>query len=421
VADRVRRARAVLHEGRTVLRGARRARRRSDRAARERALPAPGCLARAADPAALGPARRRRLPPLPRALRDLARRAEHALQHLRALRELRRLPLPATCQGRRRGAGCAAGARARERDAAHERKGNQARDERCRDRRDRRGRGARRRYGDLRGRSRRRRLRRGEHGQAAAVVGERQAPERARQRLRPGRAQLHVPQQPSRARAVEGREPHHLPEDPRGQRLLLQRRARLRVSAGQHPDGRQVAGADVPRREARRDPLRSHLEPGEGRPPRRRLLALHRRPAAAREPRHAQQGRQDPDRLHGQQRGAQGPTVPSAQGHAEGPRHAPRAPAPAPRLPQERDSRRRLCPPGRHLPVRGRPRDIRPERGLPRARARQPVRRRHQLRSQHRRRNPPLTAMANALRVGHHLLERMGARSAADPASEVAS
>jgi choline dehydrogenase-like flavoprotein len=35
--------------------------------------------------------------------------------------------------------------------------------------------------------------------------------------------------------------------------------------------------------------------------------------------------------------------------------------------------------------------------------------------------NPALTAMANALRVGHHLLERMGARSAADPASEVAS
>jgi choline dehydrogenase-like flavoprotein len=35
--------------------------------------------------------------------------------------------------------------------------------------------------------------------------------------------------------------------------------------------------------------------------------------------------------------------------------------------------------------------------------------------------NPALTAMANALRVGHHLLERMGAQSAADPASEVAS
>ncbi|MBV9367531.1 MAG: GMC family oxidoreductase [Solirubrobacterales bacterium] len=35
--------------------------------------------------------------------------------------------------------------------------------------------------------------------------------------------------------------------------------------------------------------------------------------------------------------------------------------------------------------------------------------------------NPALTAMANALRVGDHLLERMGARSAAVPASAVAS
>jgi choline dehydrogenase-like flavoprotein len=35
--------------------------------------------------------------------------------------------------------------------------------------------------------------------------------------------------------------------------------------------------------------------------------------------------------------------------------------------------------------------------------------------------NPALTAMANALRVGDHLLERMGARSAAAPASAVAS
>ena len=37
--------------------------------------------------------RGRRLPPVPRAVRDPARRGEHALQHLRALRELRRLPV----------------------------------------------------------------------------------------------------------------------------------------------------------------------------------------------------------------------------------------------------------------------------------------------------------------------------------------
>ena len=67
--------------GRAALRGARRARRGSDRAAGERAVPVPGGLARAADPAALGRPRRRRLPPVPRAVRDQARRGEHALQH----------------------------------------------------------------------------------------------------------------------------------------------------------------------------------------------------------------------------------------------------------------------------------------------------------------------------------------------------
>ena len=53
----------------------------SDRAAGERALSVPGCLPRAADPAALGRPRGRRLPPVPRALRHQARRDEHAVQH----------------------------------------------------------------------------------------------------------------------------------------------------------------------------------------------------------------------------------------------------------------------------------------------------------------------------------------------------
>ena len=117
--------------------------------------------------------------------------------------------------------------------------------------RHRRGRRARRRARDLRGRHRRRLLRRGEQRQAAARVGERRPSQRARQRLRPGRAQLHVPQQPGGAGALEGAEPHGLPEDARAQRLLLRRRRR-RVPARQHPDGRQVVGGDVPRREAAR-------------------------------------------------------------------------------------------------------------------------------------------------------------------------
>ena len=73
------------------------------------------------------------------------------------------------------------------------------------------------------GRHRRARLRRREHRQAAARLGERQAPERPRQRLGPGRPQLHVPQQPGGARAVPRGEPDRLPEDARAERLLLRR------------------------------------------------------------------------------------------------------------------------------------------------------------------------------------------------------
>ena len=104
-------------------------------------------------------------------------------------------PCRGSRQVRRGGPGRAAGARARQRHAADEREGDQARDERGRHRRDRRRRRTRRRARRPTRRSRRPRLRRGEHGQAAAALGERQAPERARERLRPGRAQLHVPRQ----------------------------------------------------------------------------------------------------------------------------------------------------------------------------------------------------------------------------------
>ena len=56
--------------------------------------------------------------------------------------------------------------------------------------------------------------------------------------------------------------------------------------AGQHPDGRQVAGADVPGREADRDQAGAPVDARGDRPPRRRLLALDRGPAAPRQPRH---------------------------------------------------------------------------------------------------------------------------------------
>ena len=62
--------------------------------------------------------RRRRAASLPRAVRRDARRGQHALQRVRALLDLRRLSLPGSRQVRRRGAGRATGAGARQRDAA---------------------------------------------------------------------------------------------------------------------------------------------------------------------------------------------------------------------------------------------------------------------------------------------------------------
>ena len=65
-------------QGGAPLRGARRSRRGPDRALRERSVPVPGRLARAADPAARRRPRRRRVPPVPRAVRDPPERVEPA-------------------------------------------------------------------------------------------------------------------------------------------------------------------------------------------------------------------------------------------------------------------------------------------------------------------------------------------------------
>ena len=133
--------------------------------------------------------------------------------------------------------------------------------------------------------------RRGQLGEAAAGQRQRQAPERAGQRLGPGRAQLRLPQQPGVPGRLDGEERHPVPEDPRHERLLLRRR-RLRVPDGQRADGRQVLGADVPRREADRDEAGADVRPRRGRRARRRLLALDRGPARPRQPGHPRPGRQ---------------------------------------------------------------------------------------------------------------------------------
>ena len=69
-----------------------------------RALPVPRGLPRAADPAAVRRPGQGRIPPVPRAVRHPGQRGEPAVQHLREMRRLRRLPVPAARQVRRRGA-----------------------------------------------------------------------------------------------------------------------------------------------------------------------------------------------------------------------------------------------------------------------------------------------------------------------------
>ena len=120
----------------------------------------------------------------------------------------------------------------------------------------------------------------------------------------------------------------------------------VRVPDGQHPDGRQVAGADVPRREAAARPSsRPSWTLERRRAPRGRLLAVDRGPAARREPRHAAR------RRRASRSATRRPTsVPKERLLHElksmlgRPRHAPRPPAPAPRVPEERDPGRRLSP-----------------------------------------------------------------------------
>ena len=360
LADLLRRAGAVLHAGRAALPGARRARRGPDRAARERAVSAsrPSRTSRGSssshdDLAAAG------LPPVPRAVRDHARRVEHAVQHLHPLRELRRLPVPRPRQVGRRGARRAAGARAPQRHAADEREGRQARDERRRARPSPRSSSsataAEERYA---GDDRRRRLRRRQHGEAAARVGERQAPERPRQRLRPGRPQLHVPRQHGRARALARGEPDRLPEDARAERLLLRQR-RLRLPAREHPDGRQVAGADVPRRASRA--RRSSRPTGRSSGWRATRSTSGSRPRTCRGPRTASPSSRTASitlDLHGDERGAEEAALREGQVDAREARHEPGPPHPPLRLHEERHPRRRLRAPGRHLPLRHRPGDV---------------------------------------------------------------
>ena len=94
LADRLRGHGAVLHAGRAAVPGARRPRRGPDRSARERAVPVPGPVTRAADPAAVRRSRGRRSPSVPRAVRGAARREQPAVQRVRPLRHCDGFPCP---------------------------------------------------------------------------------------------------------------------------------------------------------------------------------------------------------------------------------------------------------------------------------------------------------------------------------------
>ena len=182
---------------------------------------------------------------------------------------------------------------------------------------------------------------------AAAGVGDRQAPERAGQRLRPGRAQLHVPQQPGGAGALEGREPDDVPEDARGQRLLLQR---TRTSSSRWGTSRWSASRRRRCSAARSRARRARARAGRCEDVARHAVDFWLSTEDLPRPENRvtlDQRRQHPDRLHASNEEPKERLYNQLKSMLGRPRHAPRPPAPAPRLPQERDPGRGLRAPGR--------------------------------------------------------------------------
>ena len=337
------------------------------------------------DLAAAGP------PPVPRALRRDARRGEHAVQPLRALRHLRRLPVPRAREVRRRGARrCARRSSTRTSRCSPNAEAVRLETERRRHARSpawwssatARARPI---TGDIVVVS----CGAANSAAAAARLRRRRAPGRAGQRLRPGRAQLHVPQQPGRARAVQGAEPDGVPEDARAQRLLLRaattsttRSATSRWSAS--PRRRCTAARSRCRRSSRPewtlDEVAAHAVDfwlsTEDLPRPENRVTLRR-------------DGQHRARLQADQRGAQEAAAATSSSRCSAhlgmhhdhllPRHA---------YLKNEIPVAGVRAPGGHVPLRRRPRDVGARRRLPRARGRQPLRRRHELLPEHRRGQP---------------------------------
>ena len=272
---------------------------------------------------------------------------------------------------------------------------------------------ARRRARDLRRRHRRRLVRRRQHGQAAARA---RPTSKHPNGLANGSDQVgrNYMFHNSQAVLAISKEPNPTVfQKTLGRQRLLLRERRVGVPDGQHPDGRQVGRPTMYRGEK---PLMTKLAPVRtlaegGRRARGRLLALDRGSAAAREPRDASTARASVtlsykptndaarDRLLEQLR--------SLLGHLGMHEHHLIPPL---GLPGEQDPGRRRRPPGGHVPLRLRPRLLGAR--TPTAGRTSSTTSTWSTRASSRASgavNPALTAMANALRVGDHLLERLGA------------
>ena len=255
VADLLRRHGAVLHAGRAALPGARRARRGSDRAAGERALSVPRRLARAAHPAAVRRPRRR-----PACIRSTRRAASCSTR--RTCRSARAcgatncdgFPCLVHAKSDAEVIARPAGAGAPERHAADQRRGGAARDQPAgtavtevvveHDGDD----------GDVHAAT------------SSSSPAARPTPPSCCWRRPTTSTRTGSPTAPTRSGATTcSTTARRCSRSPRKRTRPCSRRRSgvndfyfsgrrgLRLPARQHPDGRQVAGADVPRRKAGRD------------------------------------------------------------------------------------------------------------------------------------------------------------------------
>ena len=410
VADRLRGPGAVLRRGRAPLPRPRPGRRGPVRAAALRAVPLPGRLARAAHPAAP-----RRLPadrpsPVPPAGRYRPRRVRPGGRPLRALRPLRRLSLPDRRQGgRARAAACARRSRTRTSRCRRTRGSSGSRPTRP----------ARRSPTWLSTAAAPPRPTARTSSSSPAARSTRAAlllrsandrhPHGLANSLRPGGPQLHGPHQLGRDRDLADAE--RRPSSRRrsasttttgAPRTRSSRSGTSRCSAS--PTATSCGRARPGSRPVSRSTTWPSTRSTSGSPPRTsptRTTASRSTATGAIHLSKTYHNAEPHQRLLGKLKGLLGQLGCHAAGD----------PALLGARPAHPAGRHRT--PVRHAPLRRRPGDVRARRQLQGARARQPLRRRHELLPLVGAVNPALTAMANALRVGDHLLERLGAGRAA--------